>query len=179
MSDLGVTIIIAFEITYVHTLLHCIHRCRIRSAWYELPRDHDYYRILDKWCSVREGEESEEAFIPYMCVRVHCMVTCSAKFDVTLQWNEIGSDGMFSPLPPALGADQNFWLTFSLRCMWIHVHFRHESLPMLRRCGRASREDALRPSAHPKTKGTDPEEIMIYLQAQSNWCWGRHGLDKG
>ena len=43
-----------------------------------------------------------------------------------------------------------------------------ESLPMLRRCGMASREDTTKPCAHPKMKGTDPEETMIYLQAQSN-----------
>ena len=39
---------------------------------------------------------------------------------------------------------------------------------MLRRCGVASEEDALRPDAHSKPKGTDPEETMIYLKAQSN-----------
>ena len=39
---------------------------------------------------------------------------------------------------------------------------------MLTRCGVASKEDASRPDTHPKSKGTDPEETMIYLKAQSN-----------
>ena len=49
---------------------------------------------------------------------------------------------------------------------------------MLRRCGVASKEEALRPDAHPKTKGTDPEETMIYLK-HSPIDAGRRGLDKG
>ena len=46
-----------------------------------------------------------------------------------------------------------------------------ESLPVLRRCRKASREDTPKPSANPTTKGTDKGEMMLYLQAQSNWCW--------
>ena len=42
---------------------------------------------------------------------------------------------------------------------------------MLWRCGEAATEDASRPNAHPKAKGTEPEETMIHLKAQSNWCW--------
>ena len=41
------------------------------------------------------------------------------------------------------------------------------TLPVLRRCRVASQEDASRPDAHPKPKGTDSKET-IYLKAQSN-----------
>ena len=63
------------------------------------------------------------------------------------------------------GSDLNFLLPFSLQCVQIRV--LGNSLPMLRRRIVASQEDALRPDAHPKPKGTDSKEI-IYLKAQSN-----------
>ena len=59
------------------------------------------------------------------------------------------------------------FLPFSLQCVWICI--LGDSLPMLRRHGVASQEDASRPDAHPKSKGNILK--INYLQVQCNWCW--------
>ena len=46
----------------------------------------------------------------------------------------------------------------------MRIRILGESLPMLMRCEVASKEDALRPDAHLRPKGTEPEEIMIHLK---------------
>ena len=62
------------------------------------------------------------------------------------------------------GSNPNFLLPFSLRCVRICV--LGDSLPMLRRRRVASQEDASRPDAHPKPKGTDSKETLLKSTVQ-------------
>ena len=86
------------------------------------------------------------------------------KIDVILQWSEIGRNRMF---PLLLPAQRTTWTNYPFPPWCVHAHFLGESLPMLWKREVASIQDALRPTAHPITEGTKPQETTIYLKAQS------------
>ena len=123
--------------------------------------------IIGFWYAMqREGkEESEEASSPY--VR-ESTLHGDAVPSLTRPHNGMKS-AVMGYLPHYLLLWEQPELLIDLfPMMRMRRRILGESLPMLRRCRMASREDATKPCTHPKMKGTDPEETMIYLKAQSN-----------
>ena len=113
------------------------------------------------------GEESEE-MSPDMCESAPCGHTVWF-----LMWAYNNTRSAVAGCPPhCLVRGEWPGLLIDLLFPMICANTRLRRVPpMLRRCKKASTEDAPKPNANSTMKGTDKGEIMIYLQAQSNWCW--------
>ena len=85
-----------YRILIIHecTLLHRIYRGRICSALYESPRGHDSDRI--SICEATWGEGGVQGSVFPRHAGEHTAWWCGVNNDAIPQWNEIGSNGMFS-----------------------------------------------------------------------------------